>query len=304
MPVFTDADYRQYLLPKRLVFFDLDGTIIPSTSTGGRRVAIAISTYESLISFSKKHFNITKFPVLEKEQCSLWYRKYSGPAGLIKRILSETELPDEVVDCLSHYFVGLFNYRLTQYNKDDLEYDSVPKDHINFLSSLAEIATLILVSYRYQTQFDFLQSLEELGLTQEGLFSPENAFAVGGPGTSSDGSKSRFVGSMWRREIRAQRRLMTDSGESFPPFAIGDSTRDIHFSVDIGGIFLGVSETGENNADSLNKEIGKMGKNLHTDSNVFPSLADKNIQQYLLSECQSYIDTIQHLDDFNTSEDK
>ena len=296
MPIFTDTNYRENLLPKRLVFFDLDGTIIPSTSTDGRRVAIAISTYASLVSFSRKYFHIKKFPVLEKEQCSLWYKKYNGPEGLIKRILSEVELTKELIHCLSYYFMGLFNCRLTQYNKNDLEYDTAPKEHINFLSSLAEIATLVLVSYRYQTQFDFLKSLEELGLTQDGLFSPENAFAVGGPGTSSDGSKSRFVGSMWRREIRAQRRLVADSGEKFPPFAVGDSTRDIHFSVDIGGIFLGVSETGENNVDSLNKEIERMGDNLHPDSCIFPSLADENIQQYLLDECQLYIDTIQVFD--------
>ena len=292
MPTFNDDNYSEDLLPKRLVSFDLDGTIIPSTSVKGRRVAIAISTYDRLMSFSRKYFGVTRFPELDQEQCSLWYREYNGPEGLIKRILSDMDLSDEVVNCLSYYFVGLFNYRLTEYNKKDLEYDSVPKCHIDFLFALDDIATVILVSYRYQTQYDFLQSLEEIGLTKDGLFGPENAFAVGGPGSSADGSKSRFVGSMWRREIRAQRRLFTDRDKSFPPFTIGDSIRDIHFSADVGGVFLGVSETGENNADSLNREIRKLGDNLHADSRIFPSLADQTIQQYLLDECKAYIETI------------
>ncbi len=239
MPTFSDTDYKKFLLPKRLVFLDLDGTIIPSTSASGRRIAIAISTYKQIKNFAQSSFNIDCLPnVDDEEKCSEWYRKHGGAQGLIKQILLETELSDDIKDCLGFYFTGLFNRRLTKYHEADLQYDWVPTTHMEFLQTLAEAASILLVSYRYQTQFDFLTSLEMLGLTKGGLFGPNNAFAVGGPGSSSDGSKSRFVGSMWRYEIRAQRRLISDIGKSFPPIVIGDSIRDIHFAVDIGGIFL------------------------------------------------------------------
>ena len=40
MSTFIDNSYRRYLMPRRLIFFDLDGTIIPSTHPSGRRTAI------------------------------------------------------------------------------------------------------------------------------------------------------------------------------------------------------------------------------------------------------------------------
>ncbi len=156
---------------------------------------------------------------------------------------------------------------------------------------------MILVSYRYQSQFEFLTSLEDLKLSQDGLFGPNNAFAVGEPGTSSDGSKARFVGSMWRHEIRAQRRLTSDIGKTFPPIVIGDSIRDIHFAADIGGIFFGVSETGEDAHDVLVAEIKNQEENLNSRSRVFLSLADEQIQRRLIEECEAYAKTISTLHD-------
>ena len=198
--------YRKYLLPNRLIFFDLDGTIIPSTAASGRRIAISQSTYESVKEFAQTNFKIEGLPNLDNSICSEWYRQHGGPQGLIAKILADTECSDEIKDCLSFYFNGLFNRRLTKYLQEDLKHDSVPGAHLEFLNSISGDAVMILVSYRYQSQFDFLTSLSELGLTTGNLFGPNNAFAVGEPGTSSDGSKARFVGTMWRNEIRVQRR--------------------------------------------------------------------------------------------------
>jgi phosphoglycolate phosphatase-like HAD superfamily hydrolase len=296
MSTFSDKNYRKFLLPKRLVFFDLDGTIIPSTSATGRRIAIALSTYKTIREFARSSFNIDSLPdVSDEEQCSTWYREYGGAHGLIKQILSETTLAENVIDCLSFYFTGLFNRRLTQYHEVDLQYDWVPDAHLKFLHTLAEQASIMLISYRYQTQFDFLTSLETLGLTKGGLFGPNNAFAVGGPGTSSDGSKSRFVGSMWRNEIRAHGALISDIGKTFPPIVVGDSVRDIHFTVDIGGIFFGVSEAGEDSQEILLSEIKDQEDNLNTRSRIFPSLADEQLQRRLLEECEAYRETIKKL---------
>lgn len=244
MSSFQDTDYKKYLLPKRLIFFDLDGTIIPSTAASGRRIAIAMSCYDTIKTFMADNFNITDAPSMSETQCSDWYKEFSGPLGLIRHVLAEVNSSEQIKDCISHYFSGLFSARLTEYNEADLDYDSVPEEHMEFMYRINEEASILLISYRYQTQFDFLSSLEKLGLTEKGLFGPHNAFAVGGPGTSSDGSKSRFVGSMWRKEIRAQRRLTSDIGKRFSPIVIGDSIRDIHFAVDTGCIFFGVSETG------------------------------------------------------------
>lgn len=296
MPAFSDTNYRRFLLPKRLIFFDLDGTIIPSTSAKGRRIAIALSTYKIIRDFAKSRFDIENLPDLDDEnQCSEWYRKYGGADGLIRHILTPTALLDDVKDCLAFYFSGLFNRRLTQYHEMDLQYDWVPGAHMELLQTLAEQASLMLVSYRYQTQFDFLTSLETLGLTMGGLFGPNNAFAVGGPGTSSDGSKSRFVGSMWRNEIRAQAGLISDIGKTFPPIVVGDSIRDIHFTVDIGGIFFGVSETGEDSREKLLAEIKNLEDSLNTRSRIFPSLANEQLQRRLLEECEAYRETIKKL---------
>lgn len=296
----SDNDnYVKYLLPKRLVFFDLDGTIIPSTAASGRRIAISLSTYSQVKVFAQHNLNLSRLPELNEELCSEWYRNNGGPQGLINRILQETDIPNEVKDCLSFYFNGMFNRRLTQYLKEDLKHDSVPNSHLEFLHHVSEIASMILVSYRYQTQFEFLNSLEDLNLTQEGIFGPNNAFAVGEPGTSSDGSKSRFVGGMWRREIRAQRRLTSDIGKTFPPIIVGDSIRDIHFAVDVGGIFFGVSETGEDSQDILLAEIKNQGEKLNTRSRVFPSIADEKLQKRLIEECLAYRDTVQSLKETN-----
>ena len=158
---------------------------------------------------------------MDSNLCSEWYRNHGGPQGLINRVVQDSAVTDEVKDCLSFYFNGLFNRRLTQYLREDLKYDKVPYEHLEFLQTLGTEASMILVSYRYQTQFEFLRSLEELKLSQKGLFGPHNAFAVGEPGTSSDGSKARFVGSMWRREIRAQRRLTSEIGKTFPLSPLG-----------------------------------------------------------------------------------
>ena len=298
MSAFSDKNYRKFLLPKRLIFFDLDGTIIPSTSATGRRIAIALSTYRIIRDFARSVFNIDNLPEVSNEvQCSEWYRKYGGAHGLIRQILSATGLQEDVKDCLGFYFVGLFNRRLTQYHEMDLQYDWVPGSHMDFLETLAGQASMMLVSYRYQTQFDFLTSLETLGLTKGGLFGPNNAFAVGGPGTSSDGSKSRFVGSMWRNEIRAQSGLISDIGKTFPPIVVGDSIRDIHFSADIGAVFFGVSETGEDSQEILLAEIRNMEDSLNTRSRIFPSLANEQLQRRLLEECAAYRETIKKLND-------
>ncbi|MFQ5659255.1 MAG: HAD family hydrolase [Gammaproteobacteria bacterium] len=296
MTSFSDTSYKKYLLPRRLVFFDLDGTIIPSTGATGRRIAIALSTYREIKEFAQSILELDGFPEIDEEQCSDWYRRHGGESGLIREILHHVELSENVKDCLTFYFTGVFNRRLTQYDAADLQFDTIPDAHIEFLQSLSEQASMILVSFRYQTQFDFLTSLESLGLARAGLFGPHNAFAVGGPGASSDGSKSRFVGSMWRREIRAQRRLTSDIGKTFPPIIIGDSIRDIHFAVDIGGIFFGVSETGEASREILLTEIKELEDSLNTRSRVFPSLADTEMQRRLFEECAAYRETIKTLD--------
>ncbi len=288
----ANSEYRKYLLPKRLVFFDLDGTIIPSTAASGRRIAISLSTYSIVKRFAQTNFDLAELPEMDNELCSEWYRNNGGPQGLISRILQDSPVTDEVKDCLSFYFNGLFNRRLTQYLREDLKYDKVPDEHLEYLQSLNARASMILVSYRYQTQFEFLQSLDELKLSQNSLFGPHNAFAVGEPGTSSDGSKARFVGSMWRREIRAQRRLTSAIGKTFPPVVVGDSIRDIHFAVDIGGIFFGVGDTGEDSSDTLLGEIKHQDKNLHARSRVFRSLADEHLQRRLSEECEDYKDAI------------
>ena len=284
----NSSEYRKYLLPRRLVFLDLDGTIIPSTAASGRRIAISLSTYSVVRHFAQTNFAAAELPEMDNELCSEWYRTHGGPQGLINRILRDSPLADEIKDCLSFYFNGLFNRRLTQYLREDLSYDAAPDEHLEFMQALSPEASLILVSYRYQTQFEFLKSLEQLKLTRNGLFGPHNAFAVGEPGTSSDGSKARFVGGMWRREIRAQRRLTSAIGKTFPPIVIGDSIRDIHFAVDIGGIFFGVGETGEDSADTLRRESRYQDRNLHARSRVFRSLADEHLQRRLLEECEDY----------------
>lgn len=288
----TDSEYRKYLLPRRLIFLDLDGTLIPSTSASGRRIAISLSTYTIVKRFASANFALSELPEIDNKLCSEWYRNNGGPQGLISRILQDSPVKDEVKDCLSFYFNGLFNRRLTQYLREDLKYDNVPDAHLKFLQTLSTEASMILVSYRYQTQFEFLRSLEELKLSTNGLFGPHNAFAVGEPGTSADGSKARFVGSMWRREIRAQRRLTSAMGKTFPPIVVGDSIRDIHFAVDIGGIFFGVGETGENSSNTLLGEIEHQDKNLHARSRVFRSFADNHLQRRLLEECEAYKDAI------------
>ena len=292
MSSFTDTDYKKYLLPKRLVFFALDGTIIPSTAASGRRIAISLSSYQQIKDFALQHFQIPEMPELTNEQCSNWYRENGGPQGLIQKVLEDISLSNEAKDCLSFYFNGIFNQRLTKYLREDLSHDKVPETHLSFLRDLSNKATMILVSYRYQSQFEFLSSLEDLELSESGLFGPNNAFAVGEPGTSSDGSKARFVGSMWRHEIRAQRRLTSDIGKTFPPIVIGDSIRDIHFAADIGGIFFGVSETGEDSHDILVGETKNQEDNLNSRSRVFPSLADEQLQRRLLEECEAYKETI------------
>ena len=288
----SNSEYRKYLLPRRLIFLDLDGTLIPSTSASGRRIAISLSTYSLVKRFASANFDLAELPEIDNRLCSEWYRNNGGPQGLINRILQDSPVKDEIKDCLSFYFNGLFNRRLTQYLREDLKYDNVPDAHLKFLQALSTEASMILVSYRYQTQFEFLQSLEELKLSNNGLFGPQNAFAVGEPGTSSDGSKARFVGSMWRREIRAQRRLTSAIGKTFPPIVVGDSIRDIHFAVDIGGIFFGVGDTGENSSNTLLGEIEHQDKNLHARSRVFRSLADDHLQKRLLEECEAYKDAI------------
>ena len=295
MSTFIDNTYRRYLLPKRLVFFDLDGTIIPSTNASGRRIAIAIHCYEKLRTVARENFGIKNLPDLDNEQCSQWHRDHGGPLGLIRHVLSEVDLTKDVKDCLSHYFNGLFKQRLEEYNKQDLTYDVVPDEYLEFVQSLADIASLVLVSYRYQPQRDFYSSLEQVGLTKNALFGPHNAFSVGGPSSSADGSKARFVGKMWRREIRAQRRLTSDTGKTFPPFMIGDSIRDLHFAADSGGIFLGVSQTGVDSKQALINEMKELGTDLESNSRVFSSIGDPELQKILHEECKAYIEAVDRL---------
>ncbi len=289
-------EYRDHLLPKRLLFFDLDGTIISSTGAKGRRIAICISIYDQICVFAKSVLGLdVNFPKLSEEQCSEWYQEHRGPRGLITRALQDTDLPEETKNCLSYYFEGLFKSRLIKYLKEDLAHDFVLQEHYDFLKELAPMAYMVLVSYRYQTQLQFSNCIEELGLGRDGLFGPNNAFAVGAPDTSSDGSKARFVGAKWRNEIRAQRRLTSAIGKSFPPIAIGDSVRDLHFAVDIGGIFFGVSETGEYSRSTLVSELKKHEDTLSTRSRIFDSLSDTELKNRLIEECKHYQDAVKNL---------
>ena len=299
MSTFIDSTYLTYLLPKRLVFFDLDGTIIPSTNASGRRIAIAMHAYEQLRTVATDSLGIEKLPDLNNEECSQWHREHGGPFGLIKHVLKNTHLTEDTIECLSFYFNGLFNKRLAEYHPDDLKYDVVPDTYIDFLKSLSDVASLVLISYRYQPQRDFLKSLQEVGLTNYGLFGPHNAFSVGGPSSSSDGSKARFVGKRWRREIRAMRRLTSDTGKSFPPFMIGDAIRDAHFAADAGGIFLGVAETGVDSKLNLINEIKELGNDLDSNSRVFSSIEDQELQNILLTECSTYIDALKDLPNYS-----
>lgn len=295
MTSFIDNTYRPYLLPKRLVFFDLDGTIIPSTNAMGRRIAIAVNSYEKLRVIADQKLGVHNLPALGNEDCSQWHREHGGPIGLIKHVLRDTELDTDIKECLAYYFNGLYNRRLEQYHPDDLEYDVISEASLAFVQSLSEVATVILVSYRYQPKRDFYNSLEAIGLTINGLFGTHNAFAVGGPSSSADGSKARFVGKMWRREIRAQRRLTSETGKTFPPFMIGDSIRDLHFAADAGGIFLGVTETGVDSNQAMISEIKELGNDLDTNSRVFPSIEDPELQEILFAECRAYIDALDYM---------
>jgi len=299
MTTFIDNTYRPYLLPKRLVFFDLDGTIIPSTNVMGRRIAIAMNSYEKLRAVAKEKLDIHDLPDLDKEDCSQWHRDHGGPKGLIKHVFRDVQLDTDVKECLAFYFNGLFNERLEQYHPDDLKFDIISDSSLQFVQSLAEIATVLLVSYRYQPKRDFYTSLEAIGLTKNGLFGTHNAFAVGGPSSSADGSKARFVGKMWRREIRAQRRLTSETGKTFPPFMIGDSIRDLHFAADAGGVFLGVSETGVDSKRALINEIKELGGDLDTNSRVFPSIEDSELQNILFTECEAYIQALKYMSEEN-----
>jgi phosphoglycolate phosphatase-like HAD superfamily hydrolase len=295
MSTFIDNTYRTSLLPKRLVFFDLDGTIIPSTNASGRRIAIAMYAYEKLRKVAAENFDIKNLPDLDKEQCSQLHREHGGPLGLIKVVLRDCDLSEDIKECLSFYFNGLFNKRLAEYNRNDLKYDIVPAEYIEFLHSLSKVASMVLISYRYQPQRDFYTSLQAVGLIHDSLFGPHNAFSVGGPSSSSDGSKARFVGKRWRREIRAMRRLTSDTGKSFPPFMIGDSIRDLHFAADQGGIFLGVADTGVDSKQVQINEIKELGGNLDTNSRVFSSIGDPELQNILYSECEAYIEALNNL---------
>lgn len=295
MTTFIDNTYRPYLLPKRLVFFDLDGTIIPSTNAMGRRIAIAINSYEKLRTFAKEKLDIHYLPDLDNEDCSQWHREHGGPKGLIKHVFRDVQLDADVKECLAFYFNGLFNERLEQYHPNDLKYDVISESSLQFVQSIAEVASVILVSYRYQPKRDFYNSLDAIGLTKNGLFGTHNAFAVGGPSSSADGSKARFVGKMWRREIRAQRRLTSETGKTFPPFMIGDSIRDLHFAADSGGVFLGVSETGVDSKQTLINEIKELGGDLDTNSRVFPSIEDSELQNILFTECEAYIEALKYM---------
>ena len=176
----VDNTYQAYLLPKRLVFFDLDGTIIPSTNATGRRIAIAIYAYGVLKIFAKEHLQISNLPDLDNKTCSQWHREHSGPLGLIKNILYDVNIESEMKKCLSFYFNGIFNERLEQYKQEDLAFDSVSENAIQFLESLSDIAHMVLVSYRYQPQREFYSSLKAVGLIKNNLFGPHNAFSVGG----------------------------------------------------------------------------------------------------------------------------
>ncbi len=275
MTTFIDNTYRPYLLPKRLVFFDLDGTIIPSTNAMGRRIAIAVNSYEKLRTVAKNKLEIHDLPDLHNEDCSKWHREHGGPIGLIKHVLRDS--------------------KLEQYHPDDLKFDVLSEESLKFVQELSDVATTILVSYRYQPKRDFYTSLEAIGLTKNSLFGTHNAFAVGGPSSSADGSKARFVGKMWRREIRAQRRLTSETGKTFPPFMIGDSIRDLHFAADAGGIFLGVSETGVDSKQALINEIKELGSDLDTNSRVFPSIEDSELQNVLFTECEAYIEALKYM---------
>ena len=295
MTTFIDNTYRPYLLPKRLVFFDLDGTIIPSTNAMGRRIAIAVNSYEKLRAVAKDKFDIHDLPELHNEDCSKWHREHGGPVGLIKHVMRDAKLDADIKECLAYYFNGLFNKRLEQYHPDDLKFDILSEESLKFVQALSEVATTILVSYRYQPKRDFYNSLDAIGLTKNSLFGTHNAFAVGGPSSSADGSKARFVGKMWRREIRAQRRLTSETGKTFPPFMIGDSIRDLHFAADAGGIFLGVSDTGVDSKQALIKEIKELGSDLDTNSRVFPSIEDSELQNILFTECEAYIEALNYM---------
>ena len=299
MTTFIDNTYRPYLLPKRLVFFDLDGTIIPSTNAMGRRIAIAINSYEKLRTVAKEKLDIHYLPDLDNEDCSQWHREHGGPKGLIKHVFRDVQLDADVKECLAFYFNGLFNERLEQYHPNDLKYDVISESSLQFVQSIAEVASVILVSYRYQPKRDFYNSLDAIGLTKNGLFGTHNAFAVGGPSSSADGSKARFVGKMWRREIRAQRRLTSETGKTFPPFMIGDSIRDLHFAADSGGVFLGVSETGVDSKQTLINEIKELGGDLDTNSRVFPSIEDSELQNILFTECEAYIKALKYMSEEN-----
>ncbi|MDH3609948.1 MAG: hypothetical protein OEQ24_12005 [Gammaproteobacteria bacterium] len=299
MTTFIDNTYRPYLLPKRLVFFDLDGTIIPSTNAMGRRIAIAINSYEKLRTVAKEKLDIHYLPELDNEDCSQWHREHGGPKGLIKHVFRDVQLDADVKECLAFYFNGLFNERLEQYHPNDLKYDVISESSLQFVQSIAEVASVILVSYRYQPKRDFYNSLDAIGLTKNGLFGTHNAFAVGGPSSSADGSKARFVGKMWRREIRAQRRLTSETGKTFPPFMIGDSIRDLHFAADSGGVFLGVSETGVDSKQTLINEIKELGGDLDTNSRVFPSIEDSELQNILFTECEAYIKALKYMSEEN-----
>jgi phosphoglycolate phosphatase-like HAD superfamily hydrolase len=295
MTTLIDNTYRPYLLPKRLVFFDLDGTIIPSTNAMGRRIAIAMNSYEKLRVVAKEKLAIDNLPDLDNEDCSQWHREHGGPKGLILHVLRDVGLDDDVKECLAFYFNGLFSERLEQYHPDDLKFDVLSDLSLKFVQQIAEVATVILVSYRYQPKRDFYNSLDAIGLTKNGLFGTHNAFAVGGPSSSADGSKARFVGKMWRREIRAQRRLTSETGKTFPPFMIGDSIRDLHFAADAGGVFFGVSETGVDSKHALLNEVKELGVDLDTNSRVFPSIEDPELQDLLFKECEAYIEALHNL---------
>lgn len=299
MTTFIDNTYRPYLLPKRLVFFDLDGTIIPSTNAMGRRIAIAINSYEKLRTVAKEKLDIHYLPDLDNEDCSQWHREHGGPKGLIKHVFRDVQLDADVKECLAFYFNGLFNERLEQYHPNDLKYDVISESSLQFVQSIAEVASVILVSYRYQPKRDFYNSLDAIGLTKNGLFGTHNAFAVGGPSSSADGSKARFVGKMWRREIRAQRRLTSETGKTFPPFMIGDSIRDLHFAADSGGVFLGVSETGVDSKQTFINEIKELGGDLDTNSRVFPSIEDSELQNILFTECEAYMEALKYMSEEN-----
>lgn len=289
------------LLPRRIVIFDLDGTITISLGRRYRCYLEAVETirpaWDEAMERRQKADGRRALRLLEpisKEEFFRVYPTLSNISELLPReVVPPTDQRNPGEDILAQIFSNTFHRRLQAYTDEQLSWDVVPEENKRAIAALLKLFSGSIVSYRSMEKPRMLKQLRALGLVNDGngvseMFNEIDVNLCGGNGLSSRRAKVAFIRQWYDPLIKAQQAI------GALPIMVGDSEGDFHVALELGMLFVGITTGGET-CEARFREVFSKARQAGREFPepwLFPGLGDPKCLEFFQKQAEEYADLL------------